>query len=45
VQPEQKLVPLGIFEVCDDELTILFGTSHETSDFIVGSTTLRSANS
>jgi hypothetical protein len=35
VKPEHKLVPLGILEVCDDELTILFGTSHETSDFIV----------
>jgi hypothetical protein len=35
VKPEHKLVPLGILEVCDDELTILFGTSKETSDFIV----------
>lgn len=35
LRPEHKLVPFGILEVCDDELTIIFGTSRETSDFIV----------
>jgi len=34
VKPEHKLVPFGILEVCDDDLTIIFGTSRETSDFI-----------
>ncbi len=34
-EPDEKLVPFGIFEPCYDFLTIIFGTSVETSDFIV----------
>lgn len=33
--PEHKLVPFGILDVMAGWLTILFGTSRETSDFIV----------
>ncbi len=33
--PEQKLVPFGILDVMGGWLTIFFGTSFETSDFIV----------
>lgn len=32
---EEKLVPFGILEVLSGVLTIIFGTSRETSDFIV----------
>ena len=35
MNPEAKLVPYGILEVLSGLLTIFFGTSHETSDFIV----------
>lgn len=35
VQPEKKLVPFGILDVVAGLLTIIFGTFHETSDFIV----------
>ncbi len=34
LRPEQKLVPFGILEVLSGLLTIIFGTSRETSDFI-----------
>jgi hypothetical protein len=34
MRPEQKLVPFGILEVLSGLLTISFGTSRETSDFI-----------
>jgi hypothetical protein len=34
-KPEHKLVPFGILDVMAGWLTILFGTSRETSDFIV----------
>ena len=33
--PYSKLVPFGIFEPSTDILSIIFGTSIETSDFIV----------
>jgi len=32
---KEKLVPLGVLEVIRGVLTLLFGTSRETSDFIV----------
>lgn len=32
--PDEKLVPVGILEPCYDYLTLIFGTSCETSDFI-----------
>ena len=32
---KEKLVPLGVLEVVSGVLTLLFGTSRETSDFIV----------
>jgi hypothetical protein len=32
---EKKLVPFGILEVVSGALTIIFGSSYETSDFIV----------
>jgi hypothetical protein len=35
MRPEQKLVPFGILEVLSGLLTIIFGDSRETSDFIV----------
>jgi hypothetical protein len=35
VEPEHKLVPFGILDVVAGFLTIVFGTSRETSDFIV----------
>jgi transposase len=35
VEPEHKLVPFGILDVLAGWLTIIFGTSRETSDFIV----------
>jgi hypothetical protein len=35
MRPQQKLVPFGILEVLSGLLTILFGDSRETSDFIV----------
>jgi len=35
VAPDAKLVPSGIFEPANDFLSIIFGTSIETSDFIV----------
>jgi Rhodopirellula transposase DDE domain len=34
MRPTQKLVPCGILEVLGGLLTILFGTSRETSDFL-----------
>jgi transposase len=34
MHPEQKLVPFGILEVLSGLVTITFGTSRETSDFI-----------
>lgn len=34
-RPQQKLVPCGILEVLGGLLTIIFGTSRETSDFLV----------
>jgi len=34
-EPEHKLVPFGILDVLAGSLTIIFGTSRETSDFIV----------
>jgi hypothetical protein len=34
LHPEQKLVPFGILEVLGGLVTITFGTSRETSDFI-----------
>jgi len=34
-EPDAKLVPVGIFVPSSDQLTITFGTSVETSDFIV----------
>ena len=34
-KPEHKRVPFGILDVMGGWLTILFGTSRETSDFIV----------
>jgi hypothetical protein len=35
MNPEAKLVPYGILDVLSGLLTIFFGTSNETSDFIV----------
>jgi Rhodopirellula transposase DDE domain len=35
MQPKEKLVPCGILEVLGGLLTIIFGTSRETSDFLV----------
>jgi Rhodopirellula transposase DDE domain len=35
MRPQQKLVPFGILEVLSGLLTIIFGDSRETSDFIV----------
>jgi len=35
MRPKQKLVPCGILEVLGGLLTIIFGTSRETSDFLV----------
>jgi transposase len=35
LRPQEKLVPFGILEVLGGLLTIIFGTSRETSDFIV----------
>jgi len=35
LRPREKLVPFGILEVLNGLLTIIFGTSRETSDFIV----------
>ena len=35
MQPKEKLVPLGILDVLGGLLTIIFGTSRETSDFLV----------
>ena len=32
---KEKLVPLGVLEVVSGVLTLLFGKSRETSDFIV----------
>jgi hypothetical protein len=32
---KEKLVPFGILEVQSGESTIVFGTSRETSDFLV----------
>jgi len=37
MNPEAKLVPFGILEVDAGQLNITFGTSRETSDFIVDS--------
>jgi hypothetical protein len=34
-EPDEKLAPVGILEPCYDYLTIIFGNSLETSDFIV----------
>ena len=35
VAPDAQLVPSGIFEPANDFLSIIFGTSIETSDFIL----------
>jgi len=35
MRPKEKLVPFGILEVLSGLLTIIFGTSRETSDFLV----------
>ncbi len=35
MNPESKLVPYGILNVLTGLLTVFFGTSFETSDFIV----------
>jgi len=35
MNPEMKLVPYGILDVLSGKLSIFFGTSSETSDFIV----------
>jgi hypothetical protein len=35
MRPQEKLVPFGILEVLGGLLTIIFGTSRETSDFLV----------
>ena len=35
MHPSLKLVPYGILEVLSGQVTLVFGTSHETSDFIV----------
>ena len=35
MRPKEKLVPCGILEVLGGLLTIIFGTSRETSDFLV----------
>ena len=35
VEPEAKIVPFGIFEPSNGHISIVFGTSIETSDFIV----------
>ena len=35
VEPEHKLVPFGILDVLAGLVTIIFGTSRETSDFVV----------
>lgn len=35
VEPDSKLVPFGIFEPSTDVLAVIFGTSIETTDFIV----------
>lgn len=35
LQPDIKLVPFGVFEPVHDFLTVIYGTSIETSDFIV----------
>ena len=35
MEPDSKLVPFGIFEPSTDILSIIFGTSIETTDFIV----------
>jgi len=32
---QAKLVPLGILNLSNDQMDITFGTSNETSDFIV----------
>jgi hypothetical protein len=37
MQPEAKLVPCGILEVDTGQLFLNFGTSRETSDFLVDS--------
>ena len=35
MRPEAKLVPFGILDVVAGEVTFIFGTSNETSDFYV----------
>jgi hypothetical protein len=35
MRPERKLVPFGILDVLGGLITVIFGTSNETSDFIV----------
>ncbi len=35
MRPKEKLGPFGILEVLSGLLTIIFGTSRETSDFLV----------
>ena len=35
MQPSEKLIPFGVLNVVSGLLTIIFGTSNETSDFIV----------
>lgn len=34
MEPDLKMVPFGVFEPSNDHISILFGTSNETSDFI-----------
>jgi hypothetical protein len=35
MEPDAKMVPFGVFEPSNDHISIVFGTSIETSDFIV----------
>jgi predicted RNA-binding protein with PIN domain len=34
MEPNAKMVPFGVFEPSNDHISIVFGTSNETSDFI-----------
>jgi transposase len=34
MEPDLKMVPFGVFEPSNDHLSLIFGTSNETSDFI-----------
>jgi hypothetical protein len=35
MEPDLKMVPFGVFEPSNDHISLIFGTSNETSDFIV----------